>query len=132
MADFKTVAEAVTKRAAEAAGVAACHAPSPLAGERIIYRYSPGKYDGEFETVTVTMRFISADIAQALSRAQKVSAVLCRPGDRGVRLGGDTVYTVREDGGNSGYIGKTGHYYVLTRFNVKYRRSAVENTVIVK
>lgn len=109
----------ITQMAGSAAGVPVYHAPSPSAGEKIIYRCTPGKFDGDYEVFTVVMRFISRDLAQAMLRARRVSEALCRPGDSGIDVGGERLYALREEGGGSGFIGKTGHFYVMTRFEVR-------------
>lgn len=104
------------------AGVGVVHSPAPSAGEKIIYRCSPGKYDGDFETFTLTMRFISKDVATAHERAKAVSAVICAPGDRKFAVSGDyPEFITRDGGGGSGYIGRTGHYFVLVKFSVRRR-----------
>lgn len=110
------------KDVAACTGTQVCHAPAASAGERIIYRYSPGKYDGDFEEFSITMRFISKDISVAMKRAKDVSSLICMPGDK-PRYDEESlpVYVIREDSGGSGYIGRTGHYFVLTRFLVRRR-----------
>ncbi len=120
----------IVAAAEAAAGVPLCHAPSPSAGEKVIYRCTPGRYDGEFETVTVTMRFISAESKTAFERAEKVALRLCHPGDYG---GEDakTLFTVRRSGGGSGYIGRTGHFCVTAMFEVRSRVSSPERRVEV-
>lgn len=127
-----SIIKKITEVAGDAAGVPVYHAPSPAAGEKIIYRFTPGGYDGEFETITVIMRFISRDLAQAMKRAEDVSGVICRRGERGVDLGGEKFCGIREEGGGSGYIGKTGHFYVMSRFEIKFRRSCAERYVVVR
>ncbi len=122
MTTNETIIEKITGSAAEAAGVPVEHAPAASAGEKIIYRCSLGKYDGDFETFTVTMRFISKDIGEAHRRAKAVSALICAPGDRAFyKSDGLPEFIVREAGGGSGFIGRTGHYFVLTRFSVRRR-----------
>lgn len=107
---------------AAAADVPFCHAPAVSAGEKIIYRCSPGKYDGEWERFVISMRFISTSMDTALARAKSVSRILCAPGDRSVwEKNGCQNFVVREEGGGSGYIGRTGHFFVLARFEVKRR-----------
>ena len=139
MAEYNEVIGAIVKEAQAASGVEAVHAPSPSAGEKIIYRCTPAKYDGEWEHFRINLRFISRSMEDAFLRAGKVSAALCRPGDRGINphgggviTPGERLYVAREDSGNSGYIGKTGHFYVLSVFDVRFRRTAVEEYATVE
>lgn len=128
MAKDKDIIKTIIDEAARETGVEVCRAPAASAGEKIIYRYSPGKYDGDFEEFSVTMRFISKDMSVALERAKKVSRAICLPGDKSYYDEDSIpVYIVREDSGGSGYIGRTGHFFVLTKFCVRRRlESSVE------
>lgn len=139
MAEYKEVIDGIVSVVKRFSGVGVIHAPSPSAGEKIIYRCTPAKYDGEFEHFRITMRFISRSQEEAFLRAGAVSAALCRPGDRGIAVGngsvmesGERLYIIREGTGTSGFIGKTGHFYVLSAFDVKFRRSGVEGYATVE
>ena len=121
----KNTVKKITDIAEMAAGVNAVHSPSPSAGEKIIYRYTPGSYDGEFETCTVTMRFISRNISDAVKRAECVSLALCSDDIKSaLSADGTPVFVVRKQSGSSGYIGKTGHYFVIAAFEVNRRMTA--------
>lgn len=122
MTEYETIIKNIAHIAGAEAGVPVYHAPSASAGEKIIYRCSPGKYDGDFETFTVTMRFISRNSETAFERAERVSRILCCGGERNLlRTDECPVFTVRGESGGSGYIGRTGHYFVLAAFEVKRR-----------
>lgn len=139
MAEYKEVLGTIVDEARRFSGVEVVHAPSASAGEKIIYRCTPVKYDGEWEHFRINLRFISRNLEDAFLRAGKVSAALCRPGDRGINpygggvlTPGERLYVARESSGNSGFIGKTGHFYVLSVFDVKFRRSGVEEYATVE
>ena len=132
MADTEKIIREIVKAAGSAAGVPVYHTPSPSAGEKIIYRCIHGEYDGEFESVTLVMRFISRDLAAAMSRAQAVAGVICRRGERGIEYDREKVYGIREEGGTSGFIGRTGHFYVMSRFRIKFRRTCAERYAIFR
>ncbi len=120
MTDNNSAVSRIVAEAAAVSGVKAVHAPSAAAGEKIIYRYTPGKYDGDYEVFTVTMRFLSKDTATAFGRVEAVSRVLCSEGTRNVLSeDGCPVYIERKSGGGSGYIGKTGYFFVIASFEVK-------------
>ena len=122
MAEYHSIIQNIVKRTADIAGVPVHHAPSPSAGEKIIYRCTPGECDGNYESFTVVMKFLSADLDTAFRRAEDVTYMLCTDGFRSVlRDGRCPVYTVREDGGGSGFIGRTGHFFVMTRYKVRRR-----------
>lgn len=132
MAEFKTLVNTVIEMVEGISQVPVCHAPSAHAGEKIIYRYTPGEYDGIFEHITVTMKFISKDLARAYLLADAVSNRICTVGDRDAgESGGNALFISREEGGGSGYIGRTGHYYVSTRFQIKRRVQHTETVVKV-
>lgn len=132
MTNAKTLADTVIKKVEGISQVPVCHAPSAHAGEKIIYRYNLGEYDGIFECVTVTMKFISKELERAFLLADTVSNRICTLGDRDVgESGADALFISREDGGGSGYIGRTGHYYVSARFQIKRRVQQTENVVKV-
>lgn len=121
----ETIVEGIIRKAEAAAGVPAVHSPATSVGEKIIYRCSPGKYDGDFEHLTITMRFISKDVQNAHTRARNASTHICAPGDRDFSSSGDLdEFVVREAEGGSGYIGRTGHYFVLVKFSVRRRLPA--------
>jgi len=120
MTEYDLIVKRITDIAALEAGVKAVHSPATSAGEKIIYRYTPGSYDGDYEVITVTMRFISKDIQTAVKRMENVSRVLCSEGTRNPLSDGECpVYVTRKHSGGSGYIGKTGHFFVLAAFEVK-------------
>lgn len=127
MAGYKNVVKIFTDRVREIVGVPVYHAPAPSAGEKVIYRYTPGSHDGDSETVTVTMRFISRRLEDAMTRAKAVADALCRRGERGIEIGGENLCVVREDGGGSGFIGRTGHFYVLSRFEMSVSKVRVKS-----
>ena len=120
MSEYDSLISGIVRETKMISGVDVVHAPSTSAGEKIIYRYSPGKYDGEYETLSVTMRFLSKDSAEAFGRMERVSRVLCSGGTRNpLTVDGCPVYVTRYGNGGSGYIGKTGHFFVLASFEVK-------------
>lgn len=119
------------KNVAGCTGTEVCHAPAASAGERIIYRYSPGKHEGDFEEFSLTMRFISKDISVAAERMKRVSEYICMPADKPRYKEDDLhVYVVREDSGGSGYIGRTGYFFVLARFLVRHRLESSIKTAV--
>jgi len=121
MAGYKDAVKAFTEKVREIVGVPVYHAPAPSAGEKVIYRYTPGDHDGDVAVVTVSMRFISRRLDDAMSRAKAVADAVCRRGETGIESGGMRLCVVREDGGGSGFIGRTGHFYVMSRFEIRYR-----------
>lgn len=108
-----------------------CHSPATSAGEKLIYRCSPAKYDGMWEEFTVTVRFISSGIKTAFARSEEISRALCTHGDAGAELeDGSSIYVTRDGTGGSGYIGRTGYFFVMARFRVKRRLSAASTGTV--
>ena len=128
MTEYENIIERLADVIENITGVPVYHAPAASAGEKIIYRCTPGRYDGDFETFGMTVKFLSADVKTAFGRAEKVSRYLCGPGDRGVlNLDRCPVCTVREEGGGSGYIGRTGYCFVTARFEISRRLGSIIN-----
>ena len=122
MAGYREIVDAVVSELRRITGVPVYHAPAPSAGEKIIYRYTPGESDGVSGEFVLTLRFISRDLAEAMARAEAVETALCSRGDRGVVLGdGISACIRRRDGSGSGFIGKTGHFFILSRLSVRFR-----------
>ena len=118
MAETKSIVKIFTDKVSEIVGVPVYHAPAPSAGEKVIFRYTPGSHDGGTDEVTVSLRFISRRLEDAAVRDRAVADALCRRGESGIDVGGVRLRIVRKDGGGSGFIGRTGHFYVMSRFYI--------------
>ena len=122
----------IADKAARTAEVPPVAAPSTASGDKIIGSVRLSDYDGEWETFEMTMRFISKTVKDAYARAERVSMDLCDPGDA-VSVVGDrqcSVNVKRIASESSGYIMRTGHFYVIAKFRIKRRRTAPPNEYI--
>lgn len=129
MTKYESVAERIAQIAREASGVPVVHAPSSSAGEKIIYRCTNGKCDGDYESFKVTMRHVSRDVSEAFLREKLVTAALCRPGSESpLMTDACPVFTVRSEGGGSGYIQRTGHFFVISVYEVRRRMTDDERS----
>lgn len=127
-----TLIQDVIKAVENTSGVPVYHAPSAHAGEKIIYRYVLGDYDGIYESLTLTLKFISKSLERASLLAEAVSAGICTVGDRDVHEKRENaLFAVRTEGGGSGYIGRTGHYFISVKFLIKRRVRHTETVVKV-
>lgn len=119
--------EKIAEIAAREAGIPAVTAPAAASGEKIIWRVRLSSYDGEWETFDMTMRFVSRTVKDAYARAEAVSRYLCAPGDARSAAGlsgGANISIKRIASESSGYISRTGHFYVIAKFRVKRRLGA--------
>lgn len=109
----------------DACSVPICRSPATSAGEKVIYRCSPAEYDGMWESFTVTVRSVSGAVKTAFARTEEMSRALCTHGDAGKELeDGSRIHVTRDGAGGSGYIGRTGYYFVLAKFRVRRRLPA--------
>lgn len=93
-------------------------APGRVRGRCIIYRIRPSRSQGRRKSARLEMKFVGESLADAYSLYMRVrDAIVSRADER--RIGeGVHALSVEEiaEGGRSGYIQKTGMYYVSAGF----------------
>ncbi len=112
--------EHIARVMGDVCSVPICRSPATSAGEKMIYRCSPAEYDGMWESFTVTVRAVSGAVKTAFARTEELSRALCTHGDEGTELeDGSRIHVTRDGAGGSGYIGRTGCFFVMAKFRVR-------------
>lgn len=125
--------EALMREIELVTGVPSVVSPARRSGEKTVWRVRLASYDGEWETLEVTLRHISRNMKTALERAGTVGSYLCDPGDAAsaVSDNGDCVNIKRIATESSGYVSRTGHFFVISKYRIRRRCSAPSNIASV-
>lgn len=96
------------------------HAPGRMRDGGIVYRFHPSRSRGRRRSARLVMKFFGETLADAMSLYLDVRDLIVSRADESRVGDGVNALSIEEvaEGGSSGYVSKTGLYYVQAGFSV--------------